>query len=232
MDLSNDMILSGGQMAPVQNQEGQAIISEPQWEQIRQGDYTAFEKVFKTFYAQLLNYGLRFVRDEEEVKDCIQTLFLNIWERRCFLGPCNSIRNYLLASLRRHMLKRLKVADQLVGLDEHNMTFHMEASVETRLIYDQTLAENIALVKSAMKVLPERQKEALYLRFYEDRSFADMAAIMNISTRAVYKLVYKGLDTLNARLNTDSESKTPHLSPLQFLIATIGANITAQLVFG
>lgn len=179
----------------------QVLHNDPLWDLVRYGDSDAFETVFKSYYPALLNYGLKFNKDEEEIKDCIQTLFLNIWERRSFLSSSNSIRNYLLASLRRLILKRMKIHVPLVELDIENLGFHVELSTEGRMIQDEELAQNVDLIQKAIINLPARQREALYLKFYSNQSFAEVAAVMNISTRAVYKLIYKALDTLGAALN-------------------------------
>jgi len=172
----------------------------PLWDMLRAGSGEAFEQIFRHYYPSLLNYGLRFNKDDEEVKDCIQILFMNIWERKAFLGNSDSIRNYLLASLRRLILKRAKASPITIALDDDDSLFHVELSVEMQLIRDQTLKENVISLQNAIQNLPARQKEALYLRFYNDQSFGEIALIMNISTRAVYKLIYKALDALNEEL--------------------------------
>ncbi|WP_353721000.1 sigma-70 family RNA polymerase sigma factor [Dyadobacter sp. 676] len=171
----------------------------PLWNMLRAGSGEAFEQIFRLYYPSLLNYGLRFNKDDEEVKDCIQILFMNIWERKAFLGNSDSIRNYLLASLRRLILKRVKTSPLTIALDD-DAIFHVELSVETQMIRDQTMKENVLALQNAIRNLPARQKEALYLRFYDDQSFGEIASIMNISTRAVYKLIYKALDALNEEL--------------------------------
>ena len=172
----------------------------PLWNMLRAGSGEAFEQIFRHYYPSLLNYGLRFNKDDEEVKDCIQILFMNIWERKAFLGTSDSIRNYLLASLRRLILKRAKANLTTIALDDEDSLFHVELSVEMQMIRDQTLKENVVSLQNAIQNLPARQKEALYLRFYNDQSFGEIALIMNISTRAVYKLIYKALDALNEEL--------------------------------
>lgn len=174
------------------------------WEAVREGSAAAFETIFRTYYEFLLNYGLRFQADDEEVKDCIQELFITIWERRESLGPTTSVRNYLLASLRRLILKRMKRQPAQVELDEETFDFLVEVPHETTLIQDQSTAEKIERLHHSMGKLPERQKEAVYLKYYGDQSFAEIAAIMGITTRAVYKLLYKALDTLNATLSQAS----------------------------
>lgn len=182
------------------------------WDLLKKGDVNAYEEIFKSHYQLLTNYGLKLNRDKEEVKDCLQVLFSTLWERRAHLGPCNSIRSYLLASVRRLILKRLSEKSKLVELDPKKLKFYVELSAETHLIIDQTAKKRIALLQQAIEQLPERQKEALYLKFYGDESFADIATTMDISTRAVYKLIYKALDNLSEQMNTSSSDISSLLS--------------------
>lgn len=198
--MGNEIFLPGISTAYGKVESGETASSDPLWNALKAGSDQAFEAIFKKYYPVLLNYGLKLNADDEEVKDCIQILFLNIWERKQFLGPSDSIRNYLLASLRRLILKRLKSVPSFVELDTEENNFHIELSVETKIIREQALRENVVLLQKAIENLPSRQKEALYLKFYNDQSFADIATVMNISTRAVYKLVYKALDSLNEEL--------------------------------
>lgn len=171
------------------------------WESLKSGDVSVFEAIFKVHYGFLLNYGLRFQDDEDEIKDCIQILFVTLWERKDYLGATTSIRNYLTASLRRLILKRLRAQVGRVELDSETFHLEMELSVEARLILDQSDSDTIALLHRSIQKLPERQKEALYLKYFGDRTFAEIATVMNISTRAVYKLIYKALDGLNEEIN-------------------------------
>ncbi|HEV7350659.1 sigma-70 family RNA polymerase sigma factor [Telluribacter sp.] len=181
-----------------------------QWELLRAGNTAVFEEVFKSYYSLLFNYCLRFQNDEDEIKDCLQILFLTIWERREYLGPTTSIRGYLLASLRRLVLKRIKENSKYLTIDPDTFDFQPELSSEALMIREQTTQDNLRLLQQALESLPTRQKEALYLKFYGEQSFAEIAEIMDISTRAVYKLIYKGLDTLSAELRLTTD-KVPFL---------------------
>lgn len=176
-------------------------IDTSRWESLKAGNTTVYESIFKTEYAFLYNYCLRFIHDEDEIKECIQILFITIWERREFLGPTTSIRNYLLASLRRLILKRRKNQPGRVEIDSDTFNVGMELSVEAKLILDQSDANTVELLHRAIEKLPIRQKEALYLKFYGNQSFAEIALVMGITTRAVYKLIYKALDSLSEEIN-------------------------------
>lgn len=173
----------------------------PVWEALKAGDASVFEAIFKANYTFLYNYCTRFQDDDDEIKECIQIVFIHIWERRSFLGETTSIRNYLLASLRRLLLKRKKVQAQKVEIDSETFMLNMELSAEATLIHDQSSREDLELLQKSIEKLPERQKEALFLRFYGNQSFPEIAVVMNITTRAVYKLIYKALDALNAEIS-------------------------------
>lgn len=179
-------------------EEAAGVAYDPLWESFRLGNTGAFEEIFRRYYPVLFNYSMRFAVSEAEAKDSIQALFLQIWERREFLGQTTSLRNYLLASLRRSLLKEAAAARH--GNTGELPEFRVELSTESNLIRSQTEAENAHLLRQAFELLPQRQKEAIFLRFYEERDFYEIARIMNISTRAVYKLIYKGLDNLQNHL--------------------------------
>ena len=50
----------------------------------------------------------------------------------------------------------------------------------------------------ALQALPERQRAAVVLRFYEDLSERETAAVLGISARAVNSLVVRAMQTLRA----------------------------------
>lgn len=188
---------------------------EDLWAAFKNGDEQAYEFMFKHNYKLLLNYGLKISRDAEEVKDCIQQLFARLWESRQRLGVNTSIKSYLLASLRRMILRRSKVKFQYINIEHINPAFHIESSVEYKYIKSQKEVELVKALSNLIKKLPDRQKEALYLRFYGDYSFGEIAGIMGITTRGVYKLIYKALDNLTLEME-EKKPKYVHLLSMFF----------------
>ena len=65
------------------------------------------------------------------------------------------------------------------------------------------LLERSAVI-AALRALPERQREALVLRYYADLSEADIAAAMGISRGAVKSHTSRGMAALRAALEHDS----------------------------
>ncbi len=83
------------------------------WRQFQAGDGSALETLMTIYFRVLFNYGTKFSRNHEFVKDCIQDLFLHIWQSRQKLNPEVNVKAYLLASLRRQIYRGLKRKNNL-----------------------------------------------------------------------------------------------------------------------
>lgn len=173
---------------------------EDLWKDFKRGDEYAYEFMFKKYYNLLLSYGLRMNRNMEEIKDCIQQLFTGLWESRQRLGSNNSIRSYLSASLRRMILRRLNDKFHYISIDDISPDFHVDISIELKHIRSHVEGTQIRLLTELIHKLPDRQKEALYLKYYNDYSFSEIAETMGITTRGVYKLIAKAVDQLSAEI--------------------------------
>jgi DNA-directed RNA polymerase specialized sigma24 family protein len=52
------------------------------WQQLKNGSELALGKLLAKYFNPLQNYGYKFVRNEDFVKDCVQEVFIEIWNRR------------------------------------------------------------------------------------------------------------------------------------------------------
>lgn len=175
------------------------------WDRFRQGDRVAFDQLLQQYYQPLFNYGTKLTHDTEFVKDCIQDLFLELWKNHRTLGPTECVRAYLLKSLRRKLYRQLyrdqwrTKATELA--DEY--PFELTFSVETRLIQEQEQAQLTATMTRLLNELPRRQKEILYLRFYQELDVPQIVAIMDISTQSTYNLLHKALQRMKQQLQRE-----------------------------
>jgi RNA polymerase sigma-B factor len=70
---------------------------------------------------------------------------------------------------------------------------------------DLGLAERLGTVAEAISSLPERQRRALYLRFYEDLTQTEIAAELGISQMHVSRLLARSFETIRSRANLNDE---------------------------
>lgn len=133
--------------------------------------------------------------DESLVKDCIHDLFVTIWLSRERLSSTDSIKFYLLASLKRRITAQVQKS-VLHSFEEVPETAAAAASPEDAIIKAQSSQElRLKLVK-IMDQLPPRQQEILHLRFYEGFSPQETADLMDLSLNSSYVLLSKALSFL------------------------------------
>jgi RNA polymerase sigma factor (sigma-70 family) len=167
------------------------------WKSFRDGDEKAFITIFDKMIKPLYAYGLRFVNDGELVKDAIQELFIEIWKNRERLGETNSIKFYLLRSLRRKLF-RIKTANAKitkVSLTDEILN-ETAPSPESAIIVEQSAKETDDRIAILLAGLTLRQREAIHLRYFEEMEYNKIAAVMDLTKQAVYNLIHKAIDSL------------------------------------
>ncbi|WKN43168.1 RNA polymerase sigma factor [Tunicatimonas pelagia] len=164
------------------------------WILLKQGDYQAFETIYRQTYPIMYRYALRIIPGTSQADQSIQNVFVRVWESREHLAEVEKPQAYLLASLRRELLAEKKHSSKLVYLSDISPSFSYSPQ---DLRFQQ---EEVKLcqksVARALNKLPERQREAIYLRFYEELPLQEVADIMNVRSQSVQNFVYRGLATL------------------------------------
>ena len=168
------------------------------WRALKRSDKAAYEILLKKYYAIVLNYGVRFYRDKEFVKDAVQDLFSEIWNRREYLGDVVSVKSYLLQSLRKNIIRessRLKWFREADKISEDH-DFNVEFDIETYLISRDVETEMLKKLQLELDKLTKRQREAIFLRFNQDLSYEEISFIMGINYRSVVNLIHEAIKAI------------------------------------
>jgi RNA polymerase sigma factor (sigma-70 family) len=175
------------------------IISDAEiWTAFKKGEEQAYEYIYKKYAPILLNYGQHLVKDRQLVEDCLHDLFVQLYEHRATLGDTDSIKFYLICSLRRKIAEAVahqKKYGNEVNLDQGE-GFEIMSSPETQLINDTSVLLRDGSLQVAINQLPKRQREALYLLYFNQLSYPEIAAIMSLEIRTVYNQVHNALENL------------------------------------
>lgn len=171
------------------------------WESFKGGNRQVFEQIFRTHIRVLYKYGSRFTHDPALVEDCIQDLFLDLWHKRQSLGTTDSIKRYLLGSLRRRIIRKLqRNPSNNSPIELENYDFHLELNAEDeRIAAENGLAQQKAL-NEAMMQLTQRQKEVIYLKYFQEMSYDEIALVMEISYQSARNLVYAALKLMKKHM--------------------------------
>ncbi|TDO04765.1 RNA polymerase sigma factor [Sunxiuqinia elliptica] len=166
------------------------------WERLKKGDTSAFNELYGKYADILFSFGMVYSGDKEYVKDCIHDLFFELFKYRKNLSETNSIRNYLFKSLKRKVRSKQKGRLQLIYTAE-SLEWNDSSADNSG---DDPLQDDIQKLAKAIQQLPERQQEALNLRFILELPYSEVASIMDISLESVRTLVYRSVKTLREDL--------------------------------
>lgn len=171
------------------------------WQAFKEGSEPAYAYLYRKFTPSLYSYGYGICRDSQLVADSIQELFIYLYQRRQSLGEVRSIKAYLFSSLKRRMLDVLEQqakhpVEKYLHEEYH---FQAECSAEGAIIESQTLQRRNEYLQELVDSLPKRQREAVYLMYYDRMSHQEIASVMALEVKTVYNLLYEALQSLKRR---------------------------------
>jgi RNA polymerase sigma factor (sigma-70 family) len=160
------------------------------WDLFRDGDEVAYTRLIKKYSKPLFNYGYRICQDRDFLKDCIQDVFLELWNRRLRISPTPAVKWYLFKAVRLRIFREQSKWNRGEILDD-DYQFLVEFNIESKIINDLETVELSTRIKQVLNALPPRQREILYFRFYENLDFDNISEIMDISKQSVHNLLQK-----------------------------------------
>ena len=152
------------------------------WGLLIKGDQKALEILYQRYYSLLLNYGLRCSTDKELVKDCIQDLFINLYQNTHINVTNITVRSYLLKALRNNLTYKLATNKEADSLDDS--VFHIPLNED---LFEQLFPKNdhdLQLARrllEAISQLSPNQKTVLYLRYVQELSYKEIADVMDMN---------------------------------------------------
>jgi RNA polymerase sigma-70 factor (ECF subfamily) len=175
------------------------------WQQSKAGDSVAFCHLADKLYRTLFNYASNFTGDREFVKDTIQELLIHIWERRHKID-IQYVNIYFLKALRNQLLQEFRRNNNSkTFLDIENAGQISDYStIETEIEQKEVYSENQFKVRTAINELPKRQKEAVFLKYFEGLENEQIADLMQVNRQSVANLLFKALSTLKVQMSTIS----------------------------
>lgn len=175
------------------------------WNLLIEGDQKALEILYQRYYSLLLNYGLKCNPDRELIKDCIQDLFINIYQNSHINSSNITVRSYLLRALRNNLTNKIISQKEVESLEDLSFRIPVNEDLFDRLFpkndHDLLLARRLL---KAISHLSSNQKTVLYLRYVKELSYKEIADIMNINVQSSMNLVNRTLAKLRVLMGEDA----------------------------
>ena len=168
-------------------------MTEAEWENTINDD-NAYAKLYVGYYKKFYNYGKKFTGNTLIIEDAIQEVFLDAWAKKGKMLQVRSVEAYFFSSFRYILFQKLKQNKKQPG----NEGFPEEPSfsIESVLINREMHRALQVKLKIAFERLTTRQCEAVFLRFYQNLSYDQVAQVLGISVKATYKIIARSLTAL------------------------------------
>lgn len=170
------------------------------WRNLREGKSSALNALFNLFYEDLFFYGLKLVGKQEIVADEIQELFANLWETRSKICEVKHVKAYLFTSLRNNLFKnKIKKVVLKSDINLSNFDFSFDISPEEIYVNKESKDELHNILEELLNELSPKQKEIIYLKFYNNYSNLEISKILSIKQQSVSNLLMRTINTLRKK---------------------------------
>jgi RNA polymerase sigma factor (sigma-70 family) len=190
--------------APANPYKGKGLDDKFLWQSIREDNELSFSILYKKYTKLLYNYGMHSCHDHELVMDCLQELFASLWSNRKSSTNVYAVNAYLFKSFRRLLVKKLKWRNRFsLSLENREERyFEIVLPADHSMEQEEFEAERMKKLTKCMSALTKRQREALFLKFYNNLNYNDIASIMDLQVDSVYNIISKALDCLRHQLTS------------------------------
>lgn len=173
------------------------------WQQFLNGDEKAYEKLYNKHIEDLYRYGSMFSGKRELTEDAIHDVFTDIWKCKKNLSNASSVRLYLFSSLKRRLLRGLKKERTYICMNDINQLFPLQLvpSVLDEEINESDQNSFTLKIEKCLKLLTNRQREILYLKFNQNLSYYEIANLLELDQKYVYNTASQAFSRLRAQIS-------------------------------
>lgn len=177
------------------------------WKEFLNGSQHALSRIYLNNVNDLFAFGCRFTVDKSLVKDSIQDIFVTLIQTGGRLPEIKSIKGYLFQSLKRKIIResvRNHKLSEIVERGDYRFEIEFEHADSQDYENDRHLVKDQA-VRDAIQSLTNRQKEAIYLRFYFGLSHKEIADILYLSEQSSRALISRAIHKIRNIFQNDKK---------------------------
>lgn len=152
---------------------------------LKNGNQKAFIHIYNRYHKVLYVVAYKYLKETEQAKDCVQDVFLKLWEEKAEIQIQSSLKNYLYAMTRNHILNTVKKNNrQIVSNYEKEQETLADSDNLFEIIAQKELTETLY---TAIETLPEQKKKICLLKMEGRFTNKEIAEQLQITENTVKK---------------------------------------------
>ena len=163
---------------------------------LKNHDDRAMINLYKNYSKGLYLSAFKILRDKEVCEDIVQELFIRIWNSRDNLNITSSIQNYLSASVRYEVYRKLRHLKKYETITSDMIDIVSDMSSSDIIEFKELQGQ----ISYAIDKLPEKCREVYNLSRNELLSHKEISDRLSISTNTVRNHLARALQQLRVGL--------------------------------
>ena len=161
-------------------------------------DLHCFKERYLTLSEKLYRVAFYILESRSDAEDALQELYLKLWQGNAFLDKVQNPLAYSIRLLKNICIDRIRLSRKVTLTDDFTEPYdsnYEDEQIDSRLRLDKVL--------SAIKSLPERQRQIVTLRLLEGKTFDEIASITGLNYLTIRVMLSRARKVLK-RYKTDS----------------------------
>lgn len=146
-------------------------------------------------FEDLCRFAHFYCSDEALAKDVVQQVFLKLWESQTDFRKISNPKSYLLSAVKNQVLNESRKSQVIQALQSEDQ-FAANDEVDAALLGKDLQQQIEALVNA----LPPKRQYIFRLSREEDKSYKEIAELMDIAPKTVENQIGKALKFLREKL--------------------------------
>lgn len=157
----------------------------------------AFDELYCRYWEMLYDIAYKKLNDQDDAKDIVHDIFLQIWNNRVSLNVSRSFAGFLFITLKNKIIDKQRVVANRMG---KHIEIANEAAQYADTIYEQVYYNELHhFIKEQVDLLPEKMREIYRLSWEENLSPQEIAKRLSISSQTVKNQLATALKRLRQK---------------------------------
>jgi len=157
-----------------------------------------FKHIFDEHYAGLVDFAMWYTQDSAAAEDIVQTVFINVWEKKDDLLQKPNLKYYLFRAVKNRCLNYLRDTAKLATEELNDFQTSDSEPSAIEQINQKELSQNI---DRWINELPPACRRVFVLSRKEEMSHKEIAELLDISTKTIENQITKALKYLRMKIN-------------------------------
>lgn len=163
---------------------------------MQHGDKRAYGTLFRRYYPMLCSYANRFV-SLEDAEEIVQDVMLWLWENKETQIFNTSFSQYLYKAVYHRCINQLTRQQSQLRAETRFYEYMLDMLQDSDFQQTEELKKQIS---QAIQALPASYREAFVMHRFENKSYKEIAEILQVSTQTVNYRIQQSLKLLRVSL--------------------------------